>query len=69
VFYVNPENETLAGRVKSGLQIIRTNGELDAIFNRYFAEDITAVNLPARRMIKLKNPILPAEMADFEPAL
>jgi ABC-type amino acid transport substrate-binding protein len=69
VFYVNPENETLAQRVKSGLQIISANGELDVIFNRYFAEDLKAVNLPARTMIQLKNPILPAEMANFKPAL
>lgn len=69
VFYVNPDNKTLAERVTKGLQIISSNGELDAIFNRYFAADLKAVNLPARTMITLKNPILPAEMADFKPSL
>lgn len=69
VFYVNPDNKALAERVTLGLQTISSNGELDAIFNRYFAADLKAVNLPARTMISLKNPILPAEMADFKPAL
>ena len=69
VFYVNPDNKALAERVTAGLHTISSNGELDAIFNRYFAADLKAVNLPARTMISLKNPILPAEMADFKPAL
>jgi len=69
VFYVNPDNKALAERVTKGLQIISGNGELDAIFNRYFAADLKAVNLPARTMITLKNPILPAEMAGFKPSL
>ncbi len=69
VFYVNPDNKVLAERVTKGLQIISGNGELDAIFNRYFAADLTAVKLPARTMITLKSPILPAEMAGFKPSL
>lgn len=69
VFYVNPDNKVLAERVTKGLQIISGNGELDAIFNRHFAADLTAVKLPARTMITLKNPILPAEMAGFKPSL
>lgn len=69
VYYVNPANKTLAERVDSGLQIIAANGELDTIFKRYFAADLQQVNLPVRRVITLKNPVLPAEMADFKPAL
>lgn len=69
VFYVNPDKKTLAERVTKGLQTISGNGELDKIFNRYFATVLTAVNLPSRRMIQLSNPILPAEMADFKPSL
>ncbi len=69
VFYVNPDNKALAGRVTHGLQIIIGNGELDQIFKRYFAADLKAVDLPARTMIRLNNPILPAEMADFKPSL
>lgn len=69
VFYVNPANQTLAMRVTQGLQTISGNGELDAIFNRYFGADLKALNLPGRTKITLKNPLLPAEMADFAPSL
>ena len=69
VFYVNPDNEILAERVARGLQAISNNGVLDGIFNRYFDADLTAVDLPSRTMISLKNPMLPGEMADFKPAL
>lgn len=69
VFYVNPENKILAERVARGLQLISNNGVLDGIFKRYFDADLTAVDMPSRRMIRLKNPILPSEMADFKPAL
>lgn len=69
VFYVNPDNKALAGRVTQGLQIISGNGELDQIFKRYFAADLESVDLPSRKMIRLKNPILPTEMADFKPSL
>lgn len=69
VFYVNPDNTALAQRVTQGLKIISKNGELDKIFNRYFAADLSAVDLPARTMITLENPILPAEMLGFKPSL
>ena len=69
VFYVNPNNKVLAERVEQGLLAIQANGELDAIFNRYFAAELKQVDLPARSMITLKNPILPEEMTEFKPSL
>lgn len=69
VFYVNPHNKALAERVTAGLKIISGNGELDKIFNRYFGAELKALNLSGRTKITLKNPILPAEMANFTPSL
>lgn len=69
VFYVSPNNKVLAARVTQGLQAISSNGELDKIFNRYFGAELTILKLSDRTKITLKNPILPAEMADFTPAL
>lgn len=69
VFYIHPDNKALAERVTQGLRTITDNGELDKIFNRYFAEDLKTVNLPVRVMIELKNPMLPVEMANFKPSL
>jgi hypothetical protein len=69
VFYVNPNNKALAQQVTQGLQTIISNGELDAIFNRYFGAELKLLNLSGRTKITLKNSILPAEMADFTPSL
>ena len=69
VFYVNPNNPELAQRVTQGLKTITANGKLDKIFNRYFGADLKALNLQDRTKITLKNPILPAEMADFSPSI
>lgn len=69
VFYVNPDNKVLAERVTQGLKMISSNGELDKIFNRYFAADLKTVDLPKRQIISLSNPLLPTEMAGFKPSL
>jgi ABC-type amino acid transport substrate-binding protein len=69
VFYVNPNNPLLAARITQGLQTISGNGELDKIFNRAFGAELKALSLSARTKITLKNPLLPAEMADFAPSL
>ncbi len=69
VFYVSPNNHALATRVTQGLQTITGNGELDSIFNRYFGAELKTLNISGRTKITLKNPILPAEMADFTPSL
>lgn len=69
VFYVNPANPALAERVSRGLNKIATNGELDALFERYFGTQLQAIGLKSRTKITLENPILPAEMKDFTPSL
>lgn len=69
VFYVNPENPALAERVTAGLQIISSNGTLDAIFERYFGAELKQLDLAGRTKIMLSNPILPAEMSDFTPSI
>lgn len=69
VFYVNPRKPELAKRVENGLKIIATNGELDALFDRYFGKELAAIQLQGRAKITLKNPILPPEMEGFSPSL
>lgn len=69
VFYVNPSKPELAQRVENGLKIIAANGELDALFDRYFGKELAAIQLNARTRITLKNPILPPEMEGFTPSL
>lgn len=69
VFYVSPTQPELARRVNDGLAQISKNGALDDIFNRYYGATLAQLGLPNRTRISLENPILPAEMADFTPAL
>jgi hypothetical protein len=69
VYYVNPNNKLLAERVTAGLQAIIANGTLDRIFARHFAATLAALHLPERRLITLRNPLLPKEMQNAAPVL
>lgn len=69
VFYVNPNNPELALRIDQGLQVIARTGELDRIFERHFGSLVEGLNLRKRRLIRLDNPFLPAELNGFESTL
>lgn len=59
-FFFNKKDEALASRVEAGLRIMLRDGSFDAIFERYNAADIDRANLKNRRLIRLRNPLLPA---------
>lgn len=67
VFYVSPERPELAKRVHEGLQTIQKNGELDAIFNRYYGDIVERLNLRERQLFSLENPLLPAYLQNMKP--
>lgn len=69
VFYVNPDNSALAERVRTGLEIIIGDGELDRLFNRHYGVQLTKLALRTRTRITLKNPLLPTELSNFKPSL
>lgn len=69
VFYVNHRNASLAERIDSGLKALMANGEHDQIFNEHYGYVVQRFELKKRRCFKLFNPILPQEMASFEPTL
>ena len=69
VFYVNPNNPELALRINQGMQVITRTGELDRIFERHYGSLVEALNLKQRRLIRLDNPFLPAELEGFESGL
>ena len=54
--YVSPKEQRLAKRIEIGLKKIIANGELDKLFNRYYADDITRANLSRRKVIEIKTP-------------
>lgn len=69
VFYVNPNNPELALRINQGMQVIARTGELDQIFERHFGALVDGLGLKQRRLIRLDNPFLPAELSGFESTL
>lgn len=69
VFYVNPNMPELAQRIDQGLQAIIDSGELDDIFNRYYANIVQTLNLEKRTLLMLENPLIPKEFADLKPDL
>jgi hypothetical protein len=69
VFYVNADNPALAQRVTQGLKTISTNGTLDKIFERHYGEQLAALKLNERRLISLRNHVLPKKMNNLKPVL
>lgn len=69
VFYVNPKMPKLAERVAEGLQIITDSGELDTIFNRYYANIVQTLQLDKRTLFVLNNPLIPKEFGNLQPNL
>ena len=59
-FFFNPKDKQLKERVEAGLQLMRKDGSFDAIFNKYNMTSIDKLNLKGRRIIRLSNPLLPA---------
>jgi hypothetical protein len=55
-FYVSPEQPVLADRLTLGLQYLRENNQLDAIFKVYFGERLKRLRLSKRALVELSNP-------------
>lgn len=56
-FSKSPHGDKLKARLDEGYKRILANGALDEIFNRYFIDDLSRLNLKERVLIKLENPI------------
>ncbi|KEF30656.1 hypothetical protein D777_02598 [Marinobacter nitratireducens] len=60
-FFVAKDNEALATRLEVGLDRIIESGELETIFQKYHGKVLERARLEERRLIRLENPLLPAE--------
>lgn len=60
-FYVSKRHPDIAKRLTLGLKKLTENGEYDAIFNRYHADDLKALHLKDRVVICLKSPYIDDE--------
>jgi hypothetical protein len=60
-FYVRKENTELAQQLLQGLEMAHKDGSMNALFMRYYGEQVNAVKSAKRRLISLDNPLLPKE--------
>ncbi len=58
-FFVNRHNGALAEEVRRGLEASIADGAFDQLFYRHYGEAIKQAHLSGRRIIELRNPILP----------
>lgn len=52
-FYVSKNNQDLANIIESGLKVAIADGSFDKVFNRYFSDEISRMNLAKRRLIEI----------------
>lgn len=60
-FFVSKNNPILQKRIETGLRRMIKDGSFDAIFWKYNAKAIESVNFKKRRLIQIKNHLLPKE--------
>jgi len=58
-YFVHPSRKDLHRKILSGLQTIIENGDFDRTFNQYYEGKINRAKLDSRRIIHIKNPLLP----------
>ncbi|BBH53697.1 transporter substrate-binding domain-containing protein [Fluviispira sanaruensis] len=58
-FFVSKKNKKLQQRLKDGFEKILQDGSFENMFNKYNAQYLQIANLNSRKLIFLKNPLLP----------
>ena len=57
-FFVNQTNEKLAEIIEEGFKKALRDGSYRLLFNKYYGNDLAALNLEKRRVIELNNPTI-----------
>lgn len=68
-FFVAKSDAALAERIRLGLERLIADGRFDRLFYSYHAEQIERARLSRRRVIELRNPLLPPETPLSRPEL
>lgn len=58
-YFVNKQNTELAQAIESGLRLAIQDGSFEQLFQAYYGEFIRKADLRHRRVIRLRNPLLP----------
>lgn len=68
-YFVNKKNLALAGAIETGLRRAIRDGSFDQLFYAYYGEFIRNADLPKRKVIRLRNPLLSDETPLQQPHL
>jgi len=68
-FFVNRNNQALAGAIDKGLRAAIEDGTMERLFQRFYGAAIRRANLAGRTRITLHNPLLPASAPTADAAL
>ncbi len=60
-FFVSNKNPVLAQSIETGLRLALKDGSFDLLFQKYFAKQLKEMKLSKRRLVELRNPLLPPE--------
>lgn len=67
-FFFNKQDGALKNRIETGLRMMQKNGSFDALFKKHNGAAIQQANLKGRRIIRIKNDLLPPN-TPMEPGL
>jgi ABC-type amino acid transport substrate-binding protein len=65
-FYVSPQAPKLAERLRQGLKLMQSNGSLNELFDKHFAQRLKRLNLKNRRVIVIPNPQDDGSLGQFD---
>lgn len=68
-FFVSKQDEILAERIERGLWKAIETGDYEKLFLRHFEDVLRRADLPSRRFIEMKNPLLPQSTPVDRPEL
>jgi hypothetical protein len=68
-YFVAHEEPELAAAIELGLRRLRASGAFDSLFMKYHREALDRARLGARRVIELRNPLMPAQTPLDKPEL
>lgn len=60
-FFVSPDNPQLAKHIQQGLEKMLDDGSFEQLFMQFFSSQLAELKLDQRQIIKLENPLLPAQ--------
>jgi len=68
-YFVAPDETELAALIESGLHRLRASGAFERLFMKFHGEDLARARLGRRRIIELRNPLVPAQTPLDKPEL